>query len=65
MSTMGQWILWVGDGASDEAALDGRKEAVDLFADDCTGRLGWAGGAALTAEREPARDGVKSVPGFL
>ena len=65
MSTMGQWTLWDGDGASDEAALDGRREAVDLFADDCTGRLGCAGGAALSAERETARDGVKSVPGFL
>ena len=41
------------DGASDEAALDGRREAVDLPADDGTGRFGGAGGAALRDERQP------------
>lgn len=38
------------DGASDEAALDGRREAVDLFADDGAGCVGCAGGAAIHDE---------------
>ena len=40
------------DGASDEAALDGRREAVDLFSDDGTGCFGGPGCAALRDERE-------------
>jgi len=42
----------VRDRASDEAALDGRGEAVDLFADDGTWRVGCAGGVALCDERQ-------------
>ena len=40
------------DDASDEAALDGRGEAVDLSSDDGAGRFRRAGGAALCDERQ-------------
>jgi hypothetical protein len=40
------------DDASDEAALDGRGEAVDLPSDDGAERFHRAGRAALRDERE-------------
>jgi hypothetical protein len=40
------------DDASDEAALDGRGEAVDLPSDDGAGRFRRAGRAALRGERQ-------------
>jgi hypothetical protein len=40
------------DDASDEAALDGRGEAVDLPSDDDAGRFRRAGRAALRDERQ-------------
>lgn len=52
-----------------EAALDGRREAVYLLADDDTGGASGAGGAALRYERQPdhqmvARSGLCSeAPG--
>ncbi len=42
-----------GRGASNEAALDGRGEAVDLPADDCGWRIRGPGGASLDGERQP------------
>jgi len=41
------------DGASNEAALDGRGEAVDLFSDDGPEHIGCPGGAPICDEREP------------
>lgn len=42
-----------GNGATDEAALDGRGEAVDLFSDDSAGYIGCPGRASLCDECEP------------
>ena len=40
------------DGASDEAALDGRREAFDLRSDDCARWIRGSGGASPHIERE-------------
>ena len=41
------------DGASYKAALDRRREAVDLFSDDGIGHIGCPGGASICDECEP------------
>ena len=41
------------DGTSNEAALDGRGESVDLFSDDGTGHIGCSGCTSICDEREP------------
>ncbi|WP_220495114.1 hypothetical protein [Paracoccus sp. MC1854] len=49
----GWWTLWGGRGASDEAALDGRGEALDLFSDASAERPGRSGRAPLRGQCEP------------
>ncbi len=53
MSTTDSGHYGVLGGASNEAALDGRGEAVDLFSDGGAGRIGRAGRAPVCDECEP------------
>ena len=53
VSTMDSGHYGALDGASNEAALDGRGEAVDLFPDDGAGHIGCPGGTTICDECEP------------